>query len=81
MPKRPMKPEDLHELIFVGDPQISPDGKQILFTHKKINDKNKYVTNLFTVDLEGSVKQWTQGETGAGVGRWSPDGTASSARS
>jgi dipeptidyl aminopeptidase/acylaminoacyl peptidase len=69
-----MKPEDLDQLVFVGDPQISPDGKQILFTHKKINEKNKYVTNLFTVGMDGEVRQWTQGETGAGSGRWSPDG-------
>ncbi len=75
MPKRPVKPEDLLELVFVGDPQISPDGSQILFTHKKINDKNKYITNLFTVDLKGELKQWTQGESGAGSGRWSPDGS------
>lgn len=75
MAKRPIKPEDLHRIVYLGDPQISPDGSRILFAHKKINDKNAYVSNLFTVDLEGGVKQWTQGESGAGSGRWSPDGS------
>lgn len=74
MPKRAIRAEDLLRFVFVGDPQISPDGGRILFTRKTVNDKNKYITNLFTVDLEGSLTQWTQGEGGASSGRWSPDG-------
>jgi len=74
MPKRPIKADDLLRIVFVGDPQISPDGDRILFTRKHINDKNKYVTNLYSVDLEGKLTQWTQGEAGVGGGRWSPDG-------
>jgi dipeptidyl aminopeptidase/acylaminoacyl peptidase len=66
--------EDLLRIVFVGDPQISPDGDRILFARKHINDKNKYITNLYSVDMEGRLTQWTQGETGAGAGRWSPDG-------
>jgi len=75
MPKRPITAEDLLRIVFVGDPQISPSGDQVLFVHKKVNDKNKYITNLFTVDLEGRVRQWTGGEGGASHGRWSPDGS------
>src|SRR5690349_23983711 len=75
MAKRPVKPEDLLKIVFVGDPQMSPDGKLVLFSHKTVNDKNKYITNLFTVDLNGKLQQWTQGESGAGSGRWSPDGS------
>jgi dipeptidyl aminopeptidase/acylaminoacyl peptidase len=75
MPKRAIRVDDLLKFIFVGDPQISPDGSRILFTRKHISEKNKYVTNLHTVDMEGQVRQWTQGEGGAGHGRWSPDGT------
>lgn len=74
MLKRPVLPEDLLRLASLGDPQISPDGKRILFTHKSVGEKNKYVTNLWTVDLKGALKQWTQGEAGASQGRWSPDG-------
>ncbi len=76
MLKRPMRADDLLRLQFVGDPQISPDGSRILFAKKHINDKNAYVTNLFTVDMDGRVQAWTQGEAGAGNGRWSPDGSA-----
>jgi len=76
MPKRLITAGDLLRLQFVGDPQISPDGQRILFGKKHVDvDKNKYVSNLFTVDLEGHVQQWTSGSGGAGNGRWSPDGS------
>ncbi|MFY9235409.1 MAG: S9 family peptidase [Fimbriimonadaceae bacterium] len=75
MPKRPIAADDLLRFIFVSDPQISPDGARILFTRKHVNEKNKYITNLCSVEIEGKVTQWTQGEGGAGSGRWSPDGT------
>ncbi len=75
MPKRPITAEDLLRITFVGDPQVSPDGSRVLFTRKTINDRNKYITHLFTVDMEGALKQWTGGDGGAGHGRWSPDGT------
>lgn len=74
MPKRPIKADDLLRITFVGDPQISPDGSRVLFTKKTINEKNKYLTNLWSVDSEGRLIQWTQGESGSGGGRWSPDG-------
>ena len=74
MSKKPITPEDLFRIQFVGDPHISPDGARILFSKKQVGDKNKYITNLFSVSLDGEVQQWTQGENGAGHGRWSPDG-------
>jgi dipeptidyl aminopeptidase/acylaminoacyl peptidase len=75
MPKRPIRADDLLRIVFVGDAQISPEGDRVLFTQKRINEKNKYITHLFTVDRDGDVVQWTQGEESAGSGRWSPDGT------
>lgn len=74
MPKRSVTADDLLKLTYVGDPQISPDGHQILFSRKTINDRNAYVTQLWSVDLDGNTKAWTQGEAGAGHGRWSHDG-------
>jgi dipeptidyl aminopeptidase/acylaminoacyl peptidase len=75
MPKRPIEPQDLLRLVFVGDPQISPDGDRVLFSKKTITEKNKYLAHLCTVDTEGHVTQWTQGDKSCGSGRWSPDGT------
>lgn len=74
MPKRPIRADDLTRIVYVGDPQIAPDGDRVLFGHKTVNDKNKYITHLFTVDVEGRLQQWTQGDKSASGGRWSPDG-------
>lgn len=76
MPKRPITAADLLRLQFVSDPRISPNGERILFCKKHIvTDKNKYVTNLYVVDLSGHVHQMTSGDAGASHGRWSKDGT------
>lgn len=74
MPKRPIRPEDLLRIVFVGDPQISPDGSKVLFSKKVITDKNKYLSHVCTVDITGAVVQWTQGDKPCGGARWSPDG-------
>jgi len=74
MAKRPIQPDDLLRYVFVGDPQISPDGARVLF-QRKVIDRNKYVTNLFTVDFDGHLRQITQGDGGESNGRWSPDGS------
>jgi dipeptidyl aminopeptidase/acylaminoacyl peptidase len=74
MSKQPITPEDLLRLKLVGDPQISPDGSRVLFTHKSFGDKYKSIANLYSVAIDGEIMQWTQGEDGAGNGRWSPDG-------
>lgn len=72
--KRPITADDLLKIQYLGDPQISPDGRLVMFSMKQVGKKNNYVTNLFSVDEGGSVTQWTQGEGGAGMGRFSPDG-------
>ena len=76
MAKRPITVDDLSQLVFLGDPQISPDGTNILFAKKVVDEKKKYLTQLCSVDLSGAVKQWTQGAESAGSGRWAPDGSA-----
>ena len=68
-------PEDLHELTFVSDPQISPDGERVLFTHKRIGKKNAYDTELWMVPADGGTPHaFTHGPRD-GSGRWSADGT------
>jgi WD40 repeat protein len=69
-----MSPDDLLRLVLVGDPQINLIGDRVLFSHKTITDKNKYLSRLCTVDLEGHLRHWTGSEASASYGRWSPDG-------
>ena len=51
--RRGITPEDLSRLVFVGSPQISPDGRRIVFVHKQVGEKNEYVTNLWMVECAG----------------------------
>jgi dipeptidyl aminopeptidase/acylaminoacyl peptidase len=76
MPKRPITADDLLRLTMVGDPQFSPDGAEILFSVKTVNKKFKTVSNLVSVDLDGRLHEWTQGEDVCSNGRWSPDGAS-----
>ena len=78
--KRPITAEDLLQLHGVGDPQIAPDGKTLLFVEKHVGAKNDYETNLWVVTAEGAgakhaaePRQFTSGKRD-GHGRWSPDG-------
>ncbi len=70
-----MKPEDLMKFHFISDPQISPDGSEILFHKGVITEKNKVLNHLWLLDCHTRhSRQLTQGENGVGSGRWSPGG-------
>ena len=71
---RKIAPEDLLKFELVSDPQISPDGSSVLFTHKHVGEKNNYVTNLWIIETRGGqARQFTSGGKES-HGRWSPDG-------
>ncbi|GMV37815.1 MAG: acyl-peptide hydrolase [Fimbriimonadales bacterium] len=76
MARRPIAAEDLLELVYLGDPQLSPDTKKIAFCHKTVDkEKNKYRTHIWVSDVEtGASRQFTFGEESEGSPRWSPDG-------
>lgn len=72
--RRGVMPEDLLRFQFLGDPQLSQDGQSIVFTHKRVNDKNEYATNLWIVPTTGGEpRQFTSGNKDSHP-RWSPDG-------
>ena len=74
--QRPFTPEDLQKFIFLGDPQISPDGSRILFTRKHAGEKNEYATNLWMVETSDKAKPQQFTSSGQdGHGRFSPDGS------
>lgn len=68
--------ETFMEMESVGAPQISPDGKHILFTRTwtdKVNDRSN--SNLWIVDIEGKkVRELTPGRWRDSSPVWSPDG-------
>ena len=75
--KRPMKVNDLFRFKRVADPQISPDGKWVVYVLGNVDlEANKTVANLWLAssDKSGPVKQLTAHAKSDRHPRWSPDG-------
>ena len=69
--------DELLKVRRVGDPQVSPDGKNVAFTIGDVNfDGNRVVTHIYVMPLAGGaeIKRLTSGESSASAPRWSPDG-------
>lgn len=76
MSKRPVVPEDLLRIVGVGEPNLSPDGRRVLFTRKHIEEKFKVCQHVWSVDLLGETKAWTTGDSKNWGAQWSPGGDA-----
>lgn len=68
---------DVFSLQYAGDPQISPDGKRIVYVRQFsdiMNDKRQ--SNLWMINVDGSEdRALTTGNFNDSSPRWSPDGT------
>src|SRR3984957_2698518 len=75
-PKPGLKIDDLNQLVRVGDPLVSPDGKQIVYTVSRVDtEDDKNISELWMVDWDGSNNlQLTYGTESASSPEWSPDG-------
>jgi dipeptidyl aminopeptidase/acylaminoacyl peptidase len=75
---RPMTIVDLINVPRLSTPQLSPDGRQILFVRSGADWKaNKRVSHIWRVNADGSgLVQLTNGPEGESSPRWSPDGQA-----
>src|SRR5439155_4966571 len=74
--KRAITEKDLFDFVWIGDPQVSPDGSRVAFVRVTVNEKKEgYNTSIWTVPLEGGEepRQLTKGDHDS-VPRWSPDG-------
>jgi dipeptidyl aminopeptidase/acylaminoacyl peptidase len=74
--KRNITEKDLFDFVWIGEPQVSPDGSRVAFVRVTVNDKKEgYNTSIWTVPLEGGEEphQLTKGDHDS-VPRWSPDG-------
>jgi len=76
--KRKITIEDLYEMKFVSDPQISPDGKFLAYVVKTVDkeDETKYQNHIYMVNADGSnfPIQFTNLGKSETNPRWSPDG-------
>ena len=61
------------DLETVSDPQVSPDGRQIIYTRRFANVReDRWDTALWMMDSDGSRQRYL---VDGGNARWSPDGT------
>ncbi len=78
-----MRPDDLLQFVWIADPQISPDGKAVAFTHVSVDrEQDSYRTALWLAAADPApggaapaARPLTAGPRDAQP-RWSPDGSA-----
>ncbi|MBL5767846.1 S9 family peptidase [Heyndrickxia sporothermodurans] len=76
MTKKGIQAEDLYDLKSIVDPQLSPNGNEVVFVQTHIEkEKKDYVSNLYYMNLSDKrTKQWTFGNHRTHSPRWSPNG-------
>ena len=70
------QPLDVFELEYAGDPQISPDGSQIVYRRTGFDImEDRSFGNLWLLSADGKVHQkLTPNDVSEGSARWSPSG-------
>ena len=74
---RPMKLVDLLDIPSLGDPQLSPDGREVLYVLTAADWKaDRSVGHIWRTSADGSGPpvQMTNATRGESEPRWSPDG-------
>src|SRR6266403_312816 len=74
--KRNITEKDLFDFVWIGDPQVSPDGSRVAFVRVTVNEKKEgYNTSIWSVPTAGGEEphQLTKGDHDS-TPRWSPDG-------
>src|SRR3954470_14534704 len=74
--KRSITETDLFRFVWIGNPQVSPDGSRVAFVRVSVNDKKTgYDTSIWSVGTSGNdaPRRMTSG-THDSSPRWSPDG-------
>ncbi len=71
------QPLDVFQLEWAADPEISPDGRKVVFVRSGydiMHDRTR--GSLWLMNADGSdLRALTSGERSAGSPRWSPDGS------
>jgi dipeptidyl aminopeptidase/acylaminoacyl peptidase len=74
--KRGITERDLFDFVWIGDPQISPDGSRVAFVRVTVNEKKLgYDTTIWSVPTGGGEEahRLSSGPHDSSP-RWSPDG-------
>jgi dipeptidyl aminopeptidase/acylaminoacyl peptidase len=68
--------EDLFDLAYAADPQISPDGERIVYVRRQndvMTDRTR--ASLWMIDVSSGTETPFVADAGANSPRWSPDGS------
>ncbi len=74
--KRAITEKDLFDFVWIGSPEVSPDGAQVVYVRVTVDQKKTvYDTSLWLVPTDASAapRRLTSGPHDGGA-RWSPDG-------
>ena len=73
--KHPFTFEDMMKLKRVGDPQVSPDGKWVIFSVVDVNlEANTKTPHIWIVPTAGGQEKEIIADQDADRPRWAPDG-------
>jgi dipeptidyl aminopeptidase/acylaminoacyl peptidase len=76
---RPVASDDYFSFKSVGDPALSPDGKQVVYTVTRVERaQNRRMTSIWLVPVDAGAppRQLTVSTVSSSAPRWSPDGKA-----
>ena len=66
--------DDVFNLEYASDPQISPDGKQVVYSRRSLDIMNDNTRSaLWIINADGSEHR-PLAEAPSSLARWSPDG-------
>src|ERR1700716_2725531 len=73
---RPMSIVDLLNVPKLADPQLSPDGREVIYTLGEADWKSgRRISHVWRASVDGGQPvQLTNGADGENSPRWSPDG-------
>jgi acylaminoacyl-peptidase len=73
----PLRPMDVFDIEFATDPELSPDGRQIVYARNFMDVmQDRRRSNLWTINADGERhRPLTTGNHRHSHPRWSPDGT------
>ncbi len=73
--KRPLTAEFLYDLKLAANPQLSPNGEQLIFSVQRVDQKTeKKYADIYLADAKtGALQQFSYGDYSDTNPRWAPD--------
>lgn len=74
--KRGITAEDLYQIRYTSDPQLSPDGSKVVYVLNRIDEERQYQSHLILYSrVDDRTTELTCGPVRDSYPRWSPDGS------